>query len=660
MMSDITIIGEPLFTEDPGGKLKSRVATVFPRFDAIVTLPGIHATQINAFVEWLIRQELPARFPQTPEDKERAVREDAVALTIEGDTVQIRPDPENMRQAFRADKLLQSFVSKRRIKFLNVLNEQVRDAVKRRGECWRIAPLPTSPTGMKQRISASRMGIRGKEIYYYNSTTGTRLLTYREFSRLDSLDESQLRQHLAEIREFSSKSNAYGNPEIDFFLADDGFDRDAFAPFEFDLLDAERLRTAYEDLRGRFHDAVEPEFRGDDADDNAWRNRMFSALIAETDDVVPEGVLLALSPEFHMQIRWLPGGRIVNGELLFDEVFEEDQRLADDPDGATSCENNAREFLYNLVRSYEDLEYANVGQVVNSLSRRLQCRGRREVYIAVIKRLDHPQEIVSIIRMQKWGVREHLDDGVSWSQAMFKSDEYTEYVLDRRFACHHLGMNIPKHVTTRKVCERYVGRQTGPAGTMIWSPYFRRAYVPGIATDKMPRQRFQDAEFSLGFARQLGLAAAPNIIVGRCDEIEERVLFDDGDEVMIEDARGMPVEIKVSDQSGTFVDYLNPLHASAAAYAGPVNRRMEYLPDPEGFARAYLDAFVEKFLCVQDKYHRRRKAFDTLFKNRHYDTDGSFAYRWEQVLKRLDEIDPRELAEIIQSHLQVQVACPGA
>jgi len=61
------------------------------------------------------------------------------------------------------------------------------------------------------------------------------------------------------------------------------------------------------------------------------------------------------------------------------------------------------------VRTYEDLEYVNIGQVVNSLSRRPQRRGRRDVYIAVVKRLGHPQELVSIIRMQKWGVREHLD-----------------------------------------------------------------------------------------------------------------------------------------------------------------------------------------------------------------------------------------------------------
>ena len=45
-----------------------------------------------------------------------------------------------------------------------------------------------------------------------------------------------------------------------------------------------------------------------------------------------------------------------------------------------------------------------------------------------------------------------------------------------------------------------------------------------------------------------------------------------------------------------------------------------------------------------------------LFMDRPYGADGCFACRWELVLKRLDATDPRELAEIIQSHLQVPVA----
>jgi len=416
MMSNITIIGEPLLATDPNGKLKSRTATVFPHSGSIVTLPIIHAFQIDAFVDSLNRQRAAAGLPQMNQEEERAVRDDAVAVTIGGDadTVHIRSDPENMPLASKADRLLQKLklVSKRQIKLVNVLNAKVREAVKRRGECWRIAALPTSPAEMKERISAARIGIQGKEIYYYNSTTGTRLLTCHEFSRLGGSDESQLRQHLGEIREFSARLNPQHNPEIAFFMADNSFRSEAFAPYDFGALDGLRLQTAYEDLRRRFHDAVEPGFREDNLDDDVWRNRMFSALIAETDDVVQEDVLLALSPEFHMQIRWLPGGRIVNGELLFDEVFEEEHGKPDDPQPTTSGDNNAREFLYNLVRSYEDLEYVNIGQVVNSLSRRPERRGRREVYIAVIKRHSHSQEDVSIIRMQKWGVREHLNDGL--------------------------------------------------------------------------------------------------------------------------------------------------------------------------------------------------------------------------------------------------------
>ena len=45
--------------------------------------------------------------------------------------------------------------------------------------------------------------------------------------------------------------------------------------------------------------------------------------MAETDELVQEEMLLGLSPEFFMQIQWLPGGRLVNGDLVPDEVFEE-------------------------------------------------------------------------------------------------------------------------------------------------------------------------------------------------------------------------------------------------------------------------------------------------------------------------------------------------
>ena len=120
---------------------------------------------------------------------------------------------------------------------------------------------------------------------------------------------------------------------------------------------------------------------------------------------------------------------------------------------------------------------------------------------------------------------------------------------------------------------------------MIWSPYFERDYIRGMATDKIPPQRLADAAFASRLARLLGQAAAPNMIVGRCD-LQGRVVFDDGDEVVIENEAGLPVEIVVADQTGTFADYRTDLEHFAAEYAEPVNRRLPLLADPEEFAAA--------------------------------------------------------------------------
>lgn len=648
MMAYNKPLGDGPYPFDADGRPKSRVLTVFPHFDMVVLSPKPHGFQIADYIEHLNRQRIVAGQPAMTPDEEQEVREDAVAGIIEGKTVYLRPDPQNMPLAFRADRLLQkSGVSKRRISFLNVFNPQVRHALRCRGESWRIARLPTSHEEIRAKIESARAGIAGQAIYYYNATTGTRWLTCQEFAGLGAMDDGELRCHLAEIGEFCRRENAQHHPEIAFYMADESFTAEAFEPCEFSTMPRRELRAVYEALASRFREAVPAEYREDDLASGEWRQRMFSTLVTEDHELVREEELLSLSAEFHMQIQWLPGGRMTNGELVFDEVFEED--------GEDPWEENAREFLYNLVREYEDLEYVNIGMVVNSLSRRSRLRGRRQVYIAVLKRRGHPKEIVNLIRMQKWGIREHLDDDRELSEAMFRSDEYTEFVLDRRLACRYLGMNIPHRVTTRKICERYLGPGQKPKSGMIWSPYFERGYIRGVATDKIPRQRYQDASFALGCARLLGRAAAADIILGRCDA-DHRILFDDGDEIVTE-KNGMPEEIVVADQTGTFHDFESPLQELAAAYADPVNRRLEYVPDPEAFARTYLAAFRERFACIQDKFRRRRRAYKTLFKTRPSGERGCFADRWEKVLDRLDQADAGELAEIIEASISPAVGC---
>ncbi|MGE5610799.1 MAG: hypothetical protein ACM359_16230 [Bacillota bacterium] len=642
----LTIIGEHPLAKDERGNLKSRIATLFPRRNTIVTLPGIHATQRIAYIEVLDQERRAKGLPPLTELEQEAEWSNSVDLITEGDCILIRPDPDNMKLAFEADDLLQEMVSKLKIKFLHVFDERVRDAIKRRGEYWRIASLPKTPAEMSQMIATSRIGIGGREIYYYSKATGTRFLTCQEFCQLANVDDTLLRLHLLEIRKHSMAVNRLGHREIDFFMASQSFSASCFAGYDFSTMTGAELRTAHQSLASQFRQAVKPEFQQDDPSSPEWRNQMYVVLVGQRDQVVLEEVMLGLSPEFFLQIEWLPGSRIEEGELIPDSVYEEI-----DPgncaNAATLRDEKPRGFIFNLVREYGDLEYVNIGRVNASLSRRAPLTGRRGVYIAEVKVRGIDRELVQIIRLQKWGVHEHLEEGKSLLQSMIESEQYTEYILDRRLGCRQLGMNLPPRIGARRIAETYHGRREYE-GILIWSTYFDRDYVPGIATDKMPAYRFANEAFALQFAHLLGRAAAPNLIVGRSD-LSGSVVFDDGDEVVVMNEIGMPKEIVVADPTGTFAEYRGDLLHFAQDYAMPVNSRVAFLPNPAAFATTYVEALVERFCEIQQEYRKRKRAFGALFKHRPREV-GSFAYRWEQVLQRLDRTDGREVGNAIRVH----------
>ncbi|MCE5303232.1 MAG: hypothetical protein LLF97_09010 [Planctomycetaceae bacterium] len=652
------ILGEHPLAKDSTGALKSRIATVFPMGQTIVTLPGIHATQRLAYVEWLKQRRAEMGLPPPTREEQSSDWQRSVDLIMEDDTILIRPDPDHMDQAFHADELLQQLVPKWQIRFLLVSNEKVRTAIKRRGECWRISPLPKTPDEMRAMIAASKIAIGGLDLYYYSKAMGTRFLTYDAFSQLGKLDDEALLKHLTEIRQYCGGVNRYGRPEMAFFMAGRGLTKNDFTAYDFERLDPADVRAAYEALLEKFHNAVPPEFRQDDLCQLPWRNQMYAALIGEDEKAISEESLLGLSSEFFMQIEWLPGGRIEQGELIFDPVFEM-IKDADDPSLRRLCDEKCRGFIFNFVREFGDLEYVNIGRVVASLSHRPRGPGRRDVYIAQVKQQGIADEILKIIRMQKWGVREHLDDGKDLLDSILRSEEYTEYILDRRLGCRQLGMNLPAHVTAKRISERYTGPRRDLRQLSIWSPYFERDYIRGMATDKIPPQKLADPDFAVRLAQLLGEAAAPNMIVGRCD-LQGRVAFDDGDEVVVENDAGQPIDIVVSDQTGTFVDYRTDLEHFAAEYARPVLRRFHLLTDPEPFATAYVNAFVTRFSKIQLEYRKRKRAFDTLFQHRPRDEAGSFAYRWECVLDRLRWAAPQNLGNQIRHCFQAELETSSA
>ncbi len=234
------IIGDHPLARDASGKLRSRIGTVFPHSGTIVTLPGIHAMQRLAYLDVLAAERAAAGQPPLSREEESAQWEATVDLVFAEGDVLIRPDPENMPLAFEADEVLQEIVPKHRIKFLNVGNDQVRKAVQRQGECWRIAMLPRSLPEMIHMIAASKVAIGNREIYYYDRLTGTHFLTCQEFAGLETLDDAELRRHLVEIRDMSQRFNRLGAPEIEFFAADDRFGAADFREHDFDALEAPR------------------------------------------------------------------------------------------------------------------------------------------------------------------------------------------------------------------------------------------------------------------------------------------------------------------------------------------------------------------------------------------------------------------------------------
>jgi len=641
----------------------SRIGTIFPAHGVLWTEPpGVHAVQRLGAINRINTQRAAKGLTPLSSEEEDDVCLSAVDLIFEADHILIRPDPDRMDLAFEADELLQGLVSKRKVKFLSVSAPAVLEAIKERGECWRLSAIPKTREGKERLVASSKVAIRGLPIYYYNRLTGTRWLTFQEFEGLGRLDDAALAQHLAEIADHAVLSNRSGRPELDFFAADlRRFGSRQFAGVSYEQLTSAQLRAKFDDLREQFRSAVHETYRREDLKSKAFCERMLSTLFLDGNETQTEQILSGLSPEFFMQIEWLPGGRFEEGEFLFDPIFDEAASHPEDAELQRLCDPKVKGFIFNLIREYDDLEYINVGCLPESLSLgRPQNEGRRGVYIAEFRSASEPATIKRFMRLQKWGLWEHLDEGKDMLHAIKDSDDYTDYWLDRRLGCRQLGMNLTRRVVMRRLGEIYLGVNLRYRGELIRTTYFERGYLPGIASDKLPIDRYERPGYAVMLADQLGQAAAVSIIVGRALELGRKPLFDDGDEVVREDENGLPVEILVGDHSGAFGEYKLPMDTFAAHYARPVNTRDRMLPDAPEFAKTYLAALSRHFLRIQGDYRKRRRAFEALFKHCRYDTGGSFAYRWECVLRRLDQTDGEALIEAIRRNIRVLNLDPPA
>jgi hypothetical protein len=654
MRTTITLIGEHPLVLDAAGKLKSRIGTFFVGPRVLVTLPRMtHAMQRLFYRDRLNAERRLQGLIDLTEQETDEIWDDAVDLIMQDRDVLIRPEPVRMPLAFEADECLQEIASKRNIRFLHARNPLVQQAIRARGEYWRISAQPQKDEEIARAIAQSRIAIGGLPLYYYSLTTGTRFLTVQGLASLERLESPDLRQHLIEIRDYSARRNRGHHSELAFFGSDGTFGEHTFAGLDVEGATTQQLRDMLAALAEAFRAAVSPALHADRPDSPVWRNRMFACLTDERDETLSDAVVTGLTPEFFRQIRWFPGGRVEDGELMFDPIFDELQLSPADPELGRLCDPRVKGFIFNYVREFGGLQYVNIGGLMPGLRKRPAVGGHR-AYLAEVKHRGSDKPILRILRIQQWGIREHLNEGKDLLTSIMEAQDYTEYTLNRRLGCWQLGMPLPGRIDNHTVPETFYWKIGEQHYTRIWTTYYEREFIEGLATDKIPDALLKDPAFALSVACRLGQAAAPNLIVGRTTT-DGDVIFDSGDEMLLMDERGVPRKIVVADHAGTFNDYESPLARFAADYARPVLCRAKRLQNPIAFAAAYLESLSERLTEIQDDYRGKRRAFDTLFQHTSQG-EKTFAWRWAKVLARLDQTDMTVLVDQIRDVIGSEVS----
>ncbi len=647
------ILGDAIFAKNPNGSLKSRIGTMFFKTPGLVTQKGIHAMQRIAWINEINRQRAEEGKPELNDVEVAQELEQSVDLLFTEDYVLIRPDPNAMPLAFKADKILQTMVSKRKIRYLNTHAAKVRDALRARGENWRMARQPISSEEMDKQIANAKCSITCEQVYYYNEGTGTRYLTAETFSSITVLEGEAFRKQVDEIVRGMNSHNRLGQQEIDIFPPNLPNElRSAIR--QLDPTDDEKtLRSKVEALQFEYRAALPSNLREEKVTNLDWRNEMCATLACRPNETaaLEQELIQGISPEFYRQIEWLPGAYMEKSQLVFDSLYDEANRTQD-PELFQMCDHRVRSILFNLLRLYSTVEYANVGRISHSLALRPVAGERRgNVYLLQFKEMDEAEPRVVVIRFQKWGIAEHLDEGKDLLQAIVESNNYADYILDRRLASRQLGMALPRHVSFGQLTESYHGTNQY-YGTTVRAYYYMRVYIPGTASDKIPPARFSNPAFAHKFAELMGEAAAVDLIVGRAATETGENLFDANYEVIQYGQDGLPQTVKISDQTGTFVKYKESFDEIIAPYANVVTRREKFVSDYAAFAKAYVSAFERKLAEVKADYEKNPTVFDELFLHRPFDAGGSMAFRWHSVLQRLKNCNPAQVAETLKKIIQ--------
>ncbi len=422
-INGITILGPDFSARDRDGKPLSPIAVIFPKLLLLVTGRGIHAELVVRGEEFLRAKLRETEKRDLTAEEEEEIYENVVSLLTRDATVLIRSYPDDMERVFAADELLQRFLPKECIQFTGVHIAEVRAQLRKRGENWRIAPPPRSAREICQHISASRVQVKTGTTYYQNAQSGERFLTYEEFIRIRPLlrqAAGEARARLREIDHLSRLVNDQGVPELSFFvpakrrLATKLLE-DLLLVLEDDVSQqaSERAEDLFDHFAMSFAETAGEELTVDGEKHTTWQTTMFCRLYDLDEELVEERTL-GLSPEFHLNVRWLPGAHLEENEVTFE----------------AKAGPRVRSLIAYFLQTWPGIVSINIGRVESSLTDRDRTGEEREVYLVVLG-LPQGGEEIRLLRLMKWDVVHRLKQGLPLNQAISDTIRYRDYVLDR-------------------------------------------------------------------------------------------------------------------------------------------------------------------------------------------------------------------------------------
>jgi len=640
-----TFIGPDFFAKDEKGELLSPIASVFPKYNTIVTVRGIHAYHFLIMLE-LVKRNLPSKGLPDIEELEREISRDAVSLLLRGSLILVRSDPADMEHVFAADQILQSFFPKEQIQFTGLHIPEVRESLRQRGESWRVSPTPRSVQEISCYVRASQVQVGTGLTVYYNAPTGGRFLTYDEFMRIRPLLELDREEALARLKEILNlfhRVNNRGSRELSFFLpagvSIDFSDLEQVV-FMLEVLPASepagQVQRAFDRFASCFARSAGPELMVDDYQNPLWRTTMFCRLLDINEEEMQEWAL-DLSPEFHLNVKWLPGASVVGDELRFDP----------------SVHPRVQGLISHFWEKSGGLVSINVGRIAESQTSRDLSGEERDVYLVVMTTRDQ-QDSIRLLRLMKWDAIHWIKMGFSLDQAVAETIKYRNYIFDRLHAAAQLGFPILSYNEIR-LDEEVPGLGTIPAF------FFERLYIPGVVTDKIPTSCYKNPDFVKGLARQLGTAATFTLVLGRASPRNGKIFYDDGDELIQLNSLSIPVRLVIIETTGSFTDWTTPLLSllpqCLARFRAHLDKARESGVPPQAITESvaiFAEALRDKLRSIQELTYAPSSGIRRLFADRPRE-QGGIRHRWEGILARLLAADAEELHDYIVNSRELRM-----